>query len=48
MKGSMAGRFIGVALLAATIGLASCQAFLTGPPDESPAIASDAAPEGGQ
>jgi hypothetical protein len=44
MRGSIAGRFVGVVLLAATIGLASCQAFLAGPPEPA-AIASDAPAE---
>jgi hypothetical protein len=48
MGGSIAGRFIGVVLLAATVGLASCQAFLTGPPEQPAAVASDATPEPGE
>ena len=43
---SMGARVLGIVLMAATIGLASCQAFLTGPSDTPGEIAAETQDEG--
>ncbi|MEZ5670089.1 MAG: hypothetical protein R3F55_22165 [Alphaproteobacteria bacterium] len=42
---SIGARVVGIVLMVATIGLASCQAFLTGAPDDVAALGTGTAGE---